>query len=106
MAERFEIESPAAAENLNMACFAISRALEDLDFSVPQAAPMARCLLRIVGRIIIDTGSSGADPALWPNTESMALQWLNEALAPNGYEVKPIEGSGRSEIEDPSQAWS
>lgn len=106
VAERFEIESPASAENLNMACFAISRALGDLDFSVPEAAPLARCLLRIVGRVIIDTATGGADPALWPNTESMGLQWFNEALGPLGYEVKPIPGSGRAEVEDPSQGWA
>ena len=67
---------------------------------------MVRCLLRIVGRIIIDTGASGAEPATWLNTESMALQWLNEALAPNGYEVTPIAGSGRPAVEDPSLGWS
>ena len=61
--EGFLIERPAEAENLNMACFAISRALEDLDFSVPEAAPLARRLLRVVGRILIDTSVAGADPA-------------------------------------------
>jgi hypothetical protein len=102
----FEIERPAEAENLNMACFAITRALADLDFSVPEAVPLARHLLRIAGRIIIDTGTSGADPAVWPNTESMALQWLREALRPHGYDVQPIPGSGRPPVDDPSEGWS
>jgi hypothetical protein len=101
----FEILRPAEAENLNMACFAITKALEDLDFSVPAAAPMARHLLRIAGRIIIDTASPGADPKVWENTESMALQWLQEALQPNGYAVTPIPGSGRLPVEDPSKGW-
>jgi hypothetical protein len=102
----FEITRPAEAENLNMACFAITRALEDLDFSVSEAAPLARHLLRIAGRIVIDTGAPGADPEVWANTESMALQWLREALLPHGYDVQPLPGSGRPPLEDPSQGWS
>jgi hypothetical protein len=102
----FEITSPAEAENLNMACFAITRALLDLDFSVPEAAPLARHLLRVVGRIIVDTGTPGADPEVWANTESMALQWLREALRANGYEIQPLPGSGRPPVEDPSEGWT
>ena len=102
----FEITRPAEAENLNMACFAITRALEDLDFSVPEAAPLARHLLRVAGRIVIDTGVPGADPEVWANTESMALQWLREALRPHGYDIQPLPGSGRSPVEDPSLDWS
>jgi hypothetical protein len=102
----FEINRPADAENLNMACFAITRALEDLDFSVPEAAPLARHLLRVAGRIVIDAGTSGADPEVWANTESMALQWLREALRPHGYDIQPLPGSGRSPVEDPTLDWS
>jgi hypothetical protein len=102
----FEITRPAEAENLNMACFAITRALEDLAFSVPEAAPLARHLLRVVGRIVIDTGTPGADPAVWANTESMALQWLREAIGPHGYGIEPLPGSGRAPVEDPSSDWS
>jgi hypothetical protein len=102
----FEITQPANAENLNMACFAITRALEDIEFSVPEAAPLARHLLRVAGRIVIDTGVPGADPRVWANTESMALQWLREALRPQGYDVQPLPGSGRPPVEDPSQDWS
>jgi hypothetical protein len=102
----FEIVRPAEAENLNMACFAITRAMADLDFSVPVAAPLARHLLRVAGRIVIDTGTPGADPEVWPNTESMALQWLREALKPHGYDIQPLPGSGRPPVEDPSLDWS
>jgi hypothetical protein len=106
MTDSFEITRPAEAENLNMACFAITRALEDLDFSVPEAAPLARHLLRIVGRIVIDSATAEADPEIWPNTESMALQWLREALKPNGYDVQPLPGSGRPPVKEPSEGWS
>jgi hypothetical protein len=102
----FEITRPAEAENLNMACFAITRALEDLSFSVPEAAPLARHLLRVAGRIVIDAGTPGADPEVWANTESMALQWLRQALRANGYDVEPLPGSGRPPVEDPSQGWT
>jgi glyoxylase-like metal-dependent hydrolase (beta-lactamase superfamily II) len=101
----FEIVRPAEAENLNMACFAITRALADLEFSVPEAAPLVRHLLRVAGRIIIDTGTPGADPEVWTNTESMALQWLREALKPHGYDIQPLPGSGRPRVEDPSLDW-
>ena len=102
----FEITRPAEAENLNMACFAITRALQELDFSVPEAPALARHLLRAVGRIIVDTATPGADPEVWANTESMALQWLREALRPIGYDVQPLLGSGRPMVEDPSEGWS
>jgi hypothetical protein len=102
----FEIRSPAEAENLNMACFAITRALGDLDFTVPEAAPLARHLLRVVGRILIDTGAPEAGPEVWPNTESMALQWLRAALNEIGYDVQPLPESGRPPVEDPSEGWT
>jgi hypothetical protein len=96
---------PLDAQTLNMACFWLSRRLDDLDFSVEQAAPLARHLLRVSGRVIIDTGAPGADPASWDNTEGMVLQWIEEALEPLGYEVKPIPGRGREEVPKPSEGW-
>jgi hypothetical protein len=90
-------EEPSA-EDLNMACFELSRQLGHLDFSVPDAAPLARTLLRVVGRVLIDTGSSGADPETWPNTEEMALLWIDEAVRRLGYRVSPLPGSGRPEL--------
>jgi len=88
-----------------MACFRLTRALETLGFAVPEAAPLARRLLRVVGRVVIDVGVEGADPAVWRATEEMALQWIAEALQPLGYEVKPIPGGGRSELAEPSASW-
>lgn len=88
-----------------MACFELSQEVARLECCVPVASPFARTLLRVVGRVVIDTGVAGADPSVWDNTETMALQWLNEALEPLGYEVKPRAGSGRSEVPDPSSEW-
>lgn len=93
------------AQTLNMACFWVSRRLADLEFSTPEAAPLTRHLLRAAGRVIIDTGAGGADPATWPNTEGMALQWIAEALKPLGYEVKPSAEGGRHELPPPSADW-
>ena len=73
-----------------MTCFQLSRELEGMECSVPQARPFARTLVRVVGRVVIDTGTPGADPADWENTRAMALEWLNEALQPLGYEVRPL----------------
>lgn len=94
-----------AAERINQTCFELSRQVGELACSVPEAAALARTLLRVTGRVVIDTGEPGADPSAWPGTEEMALQWLNEALAPLGYEVKPLPGGGRSEVPAPSE-WS
>jgi hypothetical protein len=94
-----------AAERINQACFDLSRQVAELPCSVPEAAPLARTLLRVVGRVVIDTGEPGADPSAWPGPEEMALQWLNEALDPLGYEVKPLPGSGRPEVSEPSSGW-
>jgi hypothetical protein len=98
LAERLAGSDPIDAETFNAACFMLSRALESLPFSVPDAAPLARRLLRVAGRVAIDTGVPGSSPEVWPNTEEMALLWIDEALQALGYEVRPITGAGRSEL--------
>lgn len=103
--EGFSIDRPAEAGNLNMACFAISRALDQLEFTIPEAAVMARRLLRVAGRLIIDTAAPGADPATWENTETQALQWLREAVEAVGYDITPRAGSGRPQIPHPLEGW-
>ena len=99
-------EQPLDGEAFNLACYDLTRALQDLEFCVPEAAPLARHLLRVVGRIVIDTATPGADPAIWANTEQMALLWIAEALRGHGYEVKPIPGGGRDQLPDPGQEWT
>src|SRR5690348_10399404 len=90
LAERLANSTPIDAETFNAACFMLTRALEDLEFSVPEAAPLARRLLRVVGRVIIDTAASDASPETWENTREMALQWIEEALKALGYEIRPV----------------
>jgi len=89
-----------------MACFELSREVSSLECCVPEAAPLARTLLRVVGRVVIDAGAPGADAAAWENTEVMALQWMREALGRLGYDVRPLPGSGRPEVPDPSSEWA
>jgi len=95
LAERLAGREPIDAQTFNAACFMLSRALDELVLSVPEAAPLARRLLRVVGRVVIDTGEPGSDPAVWPNTEEMALQWIDEALRSLGYQVRPT-GAGET----------
>lgn len=89
LAERLANSTPLDAQTLNAACFMLSRALEGLEFSSPEAAPLARRLLRVVGRVLIDTASPDSTPDIWPNTKEMALQWIDEALRALGYEAVP-----------------
>jgi len=89
LAERLARSEPIDAETFNAACFMLSRALQDMTFSVPEAAPLVRRLLRVAGRAVIDTGLPDSSPETWPNTKEMALQWIDEALRELGYEVKP-----------------
>jgi hypothetical protein len=98
LAERLGGSEPIDAQTFNSACFVLSRALEDLALSVPEAAPLARRLLRVVGRVVIDTGLPDSSPDAWPNTEEMALVWIDEALRAIGYEVRPSPDSGRLEL--------
>ncbi len=81
------LDEPRSPEDLNMACFELSREIESLAFSVPAAGPLARTLLRVVGRVVIDAGGPGADPGVWPNTREMAIEWVNAAVRPLGYEL-------------------
>jgi len=90
LAERLANSTPIDAETVNAACFMLSRSLEGLDLSVDEAAPLVRRLLRVVGRVVIDTGTPDASPDTWPNTREMAIQWIDEALRGLGYEARPI----------------
>jgi hypothetical protein len=95
LAERLAGDEPIDAQTFNAACFMLSRALEELNLSVPEAAPLIRRLLRVAGRVVIDTGLPGSAPEGWPNTQEMALLWIDEALGALGYRVRQ-EGTGAS----------
>lgn len=90
LAARLANSTAIDAETFNAACFVLSRALESLEFSVPEAAPLVRRLLRVAGRVIIDTAAADASPDVWPNTQDMAIQWIDEALKALGYEARPV----------------
>ena len=90
LAERLANVTPIDAETFNAACFVLTRALDELQFSVPDAQPLVRRLLRVVGRVVIDTATPEADAEIWANTREMALQWIDEALRGLGYESRPL----------------
>ena len=90
LAERLANSTPIDAETFNSACFVLTRALEEMELSVPEAAPLVRRLLRVAGRVVIDTGMADSSPENWPNTREMALQWIDEALRDLGYQAKPF----------------
>ena len=98
LAERLGADERIDAQMFNAACFMLSRALEDMNLSVPEAAPLIRRLLRVAGRVVIDTGLRGSTPGTWPNTEEMALLWIDEALTALGYRVRPSPDGGRAEL--------
>jgi hypothetical protein len=77
---------------LLLACFMLSRSLDDAALGVPEAAPLVRRLLRVAGRVVIDTETESASQDVWPNTREMALQWIDEALSGLGYMIRPLEG--------------
>ena len=105
LADRLAGGDPIDAETFNAACFMLSRSLEQLALSVPEAAPLARRLLRVAGRIVIDMGAPGASAEVWPNTEEMALLWIDEALRALGYEVRPLPDGLREELKRASEDW-
>ena len=89
LAEKLAGAAPLDAETFNSACFMLSRALEEIEFSVPEAAPLVRRLLRVAGRVVIDMGLPDSSIETWPNTKEMVLQWIDEALRDLGYAVEP-----------------
>jgi hypothetical protein len=105
LADRLSAGDAIDAETFNAACFMLSRALGELQLSVPEAAPVSRLLLRVAGRIVIDTGAPGASAEIWPNTEEMSLQWIDEALRLLGYQVRPLPDGGREELRVTSEDW-
>jgi hypothetical protein len=90
VAERLAQAEPIDAETFNATCFILSRALGEMSFSVQEAAPLVRRLLRVAGRVAIDTGLPDSSPETWANTKEMALQWIGDALRELGYEVRPV----------------
>jgi hypothetical protein len=105
LAEKLAGKEAIDADMFNAACFMLSRALEDLELTVPEAAPLARRMLRVAGRIVIDTGLPGSSAETWPNTEEMALQWIDEALRELGYTVRPSTEGGRAELKRVEEDW-
>ena len=105
LADRLAGAEPIDAQTFNAACFMLSRALESLSLTVPEAAPLARLLLRVAGRVVIDTGLAGASRDEWPNTEEMALAWIDEALRSLGYQVRPLPEGGRPELRRAEESW-
>jgi hypothetical protein len=76
----------------------LSRALADLKLSVPEAELVTRLLLRVAGRIEIDTGLAESSAETWPGAEEMALLWIDEALRGLGYQVSPLPAGRRQEL--------
>jgi hypothetical protein len=106
LADRLASDEPIDAQTFSAACFMLSRALDELRLSVPEALPLTRRLLRVAGRIVIDTGSADASADSWPNTEEMALLWIDEALRELGYQVRPLPDGGRPEVVREQADWS
>ena len=89
LAEKLAGSEPIDAQTFNAACFMLSRAIDELGLSVPEAAPLVKRMLRVAGRVVIDTGLADSSPDTWPNTREMALQWIDEALNELGYRARP-----------------
>jgi hypothetical protein len=92
VAQRLSAEAPIDAETFNAACFMLSRSLDGMPFTVLEAPALVRRLLRVAGRVVIDTGTESGSPDVWPNTKEMAVQWIDEALAGLGYTIRSLEG--------------
>jgi len=92
MAEKLAGEGPIDAETFNAACFMLTRSLEEIEFAVPEAAPLIRRLLRVCGRVAIDMGVESSSADVWPNTREMAIEWIDEALRDLGYGVAGAKG--------------
>ena len=105
LAEKLSANEPIDAGTFNAACFMLSRSLEDLNLTVAEAGPLIRRLLRVAGRVVIDTGVAGSTADTWPNTEEMALLWIDEALRDLGYEVRASPDSGRPELKRAEAGW-
>ena len=91
LAERLANSKAIDAETFNAVCFLLTRALDGLELSVPEAGPLVRRLLRVAGRVVIDTGMPDSSAETWTNTREMALEWIDEALRALGYEARPAE---------------
>jgi hypothetical protein len=85
VAEKLAGEGAIDAGTFNAACFMLTRALEDMEFAVPDAAPLIRRLLRVCGRVAIDMATPSSSAEVWPNTREMAIEWIDEALQALGY---------------------
>src|SRR5437588_10180458 len=93
LAERLANSTAVDADTFNAACFMLTRALEGLEFSTPEAAPLVRRLLRVSGRAVIDPAAACASREVWPNTTEMALQRIDDSLRTLRNEARPTAGT-------------
>jgi hypothetical protein len=89
LAEKLAGRDPIDAQTFNAACFMLSLAIDELGLTVPEAAPLVKRMLRVAGRVVIDTGLPDSSADTWPNTKEMALKWIREAVADLGEEDPP-----------------
>ncbi len=89
LAEKLAGGEAIDAETFNAACFMLARSVDDIEFAVPEAAPLIRRLLRVCGRVAIDMGVEASSADVWPNTRQMAIEWIDEALGALDYEARP-----------------
>jgi hypothetical protein len=90
VADKLASGEPIDAQTFNAACFVLSRALEEMGLTVPEAASLVRAALRVAGRVVIDT-APGSDPEVWSNTEATAVEWIGMALRGLGYKMSPLK---------------
>jgi hypothetical protein len=98
LAERLAGGEPIDAAAFNAACFFLTRALEELPLSAPEATPLVRAALRVAGRVVIDTGRPESSADEWPETRKMAVEWLADALRELGH-----GGSSQTSGGEPAQ---
>src|SRR5258708_29181133 len=89
LAERLANSTAIDAETFNAVCFLLTRALDGLELSVPEAGPLVRRLLRVAGRVVIDTRMPDSSPETWPSTQGRAPEWMGEALRAPGCAAPP-----------------
>src|SRR5690349_23578465 len=88
LAERLANSTAIDAETFNAVCFLLTRALEGLELSVPEAGPLVRRLLRVAGRVVIDTGMPDSSPETWSDRKSTRLNSRHVEISDAGFRLK------------------
>src|SRR5258708_35835185 len=89
LAERLANSTAIDAETFNAVCFLLTRALDGLELSVPEAGPLVRRLGRVAGRVRVDPGMPQSFAGSRAPPQRVAPGWVDDGRRGAADDARP-----------------